>query len=73
MEHGISTALVKVSNGMTNSHISVNLDQKASSKVVLVYLFCCFTSQSTAMVMGGRSVHLTTLYFLGKLEQAINQ
>ena len=27
----------------------------------LVCLFCCFTSQSTAMVMGGRPVHLTTL------------
>ena len=25
-------------------------------------LFCCFTSQATAMVMGGRSVHLTTLF-----------
>ena len=23
---------------------------------------CCFTSQSTAMVMAGRSVHLTTLF-----------
>ena len=25
------------------------------------------------MVMAGWSVHLTTLFFLGKLEQAINQ
>ena len=25
------------------------------------------------MVMAGRSVHLTTLFFLGKLEQAVNQ
>ena len=25
-------------------------------------LFCCFTSQSTAMVMSGRSVHLTKLF-----------
>ena len=33
-------------------------------------LVCCFTSQSTAMVMSRRSVHLTTL-FLGKLEQAV--
>ena len=40
----------------------------------IMHLFCCFTSQSTAMVMevgGGRSVHLTT-FFLGKLEQAVN-
>ena len=39
--------------------------------------FClvCFVAlhpKSIAMVMGGRSVHLTTL-FLGKLEQAVNQ
>ena len=25
-------------------------------------LVCCFTPQSTAMVMSGRSVHLTTLF-----------
>ena len=31
-----------------------------------------FTSQSTAMVMLRRSVHLTTL-FLGKLDKAVNQ
>ena len=37
-----------------------------------VCLFCCFTSQSTAMVMGGRSIHLKH-FFLGKLEQAVNQ
>ena len=38
-------------------------------------LFVCFVAlrpKSTAMVMAGRSVHLTTL-FLGKLEQAVNQ
>ena len=38
---------------------------------LFVCLFCCFTSQ--AMAMAGRSVHLTTLFFLGKLEQAVNQ
>ena len=27
-----------------------------------VCLFCCFTSQSTALVMGGRSIQLTTLF-----------
>ena len=38
-------------------------------------LFVCLVAlcpKSTAMVMVGRSVHLTTL-FLGKLEQAFNQ
>ena len=36
--------------------------------------FCLYAlrPKSTAMVMAGRSVHLTTL-FLGKLEQAVNQ
>ena len=29
---------------------------------LFVCLFCCFTSQSTAMVMGVRSVHLTTFF-----------
>ena len=29
--------------------------------------------KSTAMVMSGRSVHLTILFFLTKLEQAVNQ
>ena len=38
-------------------------------------LFVCFVAlrpKSAAMVMVGRSVHLTT-FFLGKLEQAVNQ
>ena len=38
-------------------------------------LFVCFVAlhpKSTAVVMVGRSVHLTTLS-LGKLEQAVNQ
>ena len=37
--------------------------------------FVCFVAlhpKSTAMVMAGQSVHLTT-FFLGKLEQAVNQ
>ena len=37
--------------------------------------FVCFVAlrpKSTAMVIVGRSVHLTTL-FLGRLEQAVNQ
>ena len=39
-------------------------------------VFVCFVAlrpKSTAMVMAGPSVHLTTLFFLGKLEQAVNQ
>ena len=39
------------------------------------WLFVCFDAlrpKKTAMVMVGRSVHLTTL-FPGKLEQAVNQ
>ena len=40
-----------------------------------MFLFVCFVAlrpKSTAMVMAGRSVHLTTV-LLGKLEQAVNQ
>ena len=40
-----------------------------------MFCFVCFVAlrpKSTAMVMAGRSVHLTTLS-LGKLEQAVNQ
>ena len=38
-------------------------------------LFVCFVAlrpKSTAMVMAGRSVYLIALFFLGKLEQAVN-
>ena len=41
--------------------------------VCFVCLFCCFTPKSTAMVMAGWSVHLATLFFLGKLKHAVNQ
>ena len=34
---------------------------------------CLFVLLLTAMVMAGRSVHPTTLFFLGKLEPAVNQ
>ena len=40
-----------------------------------ICLFVCFVAlrpKSTAMVMAGWSLHLTTL-FLGKLEQAVDQ
>ena len=42
----------------------------------LQILFVCFIAlrhKSTAMVMAGWSVYLTTLFFLCKLEQAVNQ
>ena len=52
------------------------MEDRVKRKCVLnlffVFFNCCLTSQSTAMVMGGRSVHLTKL-FLDKLEQAVNQ
>ena len=36
-------------------------------------LFVALHPKSTVIVMAGQSVHLTTLFFLGKLEQAGNQ
>ena len=36
------------------------------SFVVVVVLFCCFTYKSTAMIMVGGAVHLTTLFFPGQ-------
>ena len=54
---------------------------KVTGQVITLYLiqlwfcFVCFVAlrpKSTAMVIAGRSVHLTTL-FLGRLEQADNQ
>ena len=37
-------------------------DAKLKAKPHDLCLFCCFMSQSTAMVMAGRSVYLTTLF-----------
>ena len=58
-------------------------DKRENTIVYTVYkvacLVCLFVSfvalrpKSTAMVIAGRSIHLTTLFFLGKLEQAVNQ
>ena len=44
------------------THLNVDPSPKILEKAQSVCLFCCFMSQSTAMVMGGRSVHLTTLF-----------
>ena len=41
-------------------------------KCVVVVVFVAIRPKSTAMVMEGRSAHLTTL-FLGKLEEAVNR
>ena len=35
--------------------------------------FVALRPKSTALVMAGWSVHQTTLFFLSKLEQAVNQ
>ena len=42
-------------------------------KFVCLFVFVALSPMSTAMVIAGRSVHLTTLFFLGRLEQAVNQ
>ena len=55
--------------GMTDiCHGRYSINTTKSADVCFVAL----RSKSTAMVMVGRSVHLTEL-FLGKLEQAVNQ
>ena len=62
------------------SQISQLLLEPVFSNFVYIFrmakCFVCFVAlrpKSTAMVIAGRSVHLTTLFFLGKLEQAVNQ
>ena len=47
--------------------------QGGSSFVDRYCLFCCFTSHVKAMVKAGQSVYLTLVFFLAKLEQAVNQ
>ena len=45
--------------------LDLAIKEGKNSKIIFVYLFdliLCFTSQSTAMVMSGGSVHLTTLF-----------
>ena len=42
-------------------------------KLICLVLFVALRPKSTAMVMAGQSVHLTAHFFLGKLEQAVNQ
>ena len=50
----------------------VRNDRVKLGYVLFVFLLYVLYAQSTATVMGGRSVHLTH-FFLGKFEQAVNQ
>ena len=61
--------MTKVTASMESVKTEMSPITTTSNVFSLVY---CFTSLSTAMVMAGRSVHLTA-FFLGKLEQAVNQ
>ena len=57
------------------SEIIKNQYSELIGEINTVDLFVCFVAlrpQSTAVVIAGQSVHLTTL-FLGRLEQAVNQ
>ena len=48
-----------------------DLDLFQVLKQPYICLFVALRPRSTAMVMAGLSIHLTTLFFLGKLEQAV--
>ena len=48
------------------------IEKNPDFRVLFVCLFVALRPKSTAMVIAGQSVHLTTL-FPGKLEQAVNQ
>ena len=63
---------LEVQNGPTGMAYSEVPHQKAWPIVCFV-CFVALRPKSTSMVIAGRSVHLTTLFFLGKLEQAVNQ
>ena len=55
------------------SNHSVLKDIEWTNKGDVCSFVCCITPQSTAMVMLGRSVHLTTPFSLDRLECAVNQ
>ena len=57
-------------NGVITTKISDHCYDIAD--FVCLFVFVALRPMSTAMVIAGRSVHLTTL-FLGRLEQAVNQ
>ena len=49
-----------------------NSDRKYGSAIFVWFIALPPSQQLSAMVMLGRSVHLTTPFYLGKLEQAVN-
>ena len=59
----------KVYNILVNN---TNIEIVAFTCIFTMVGFVALRPKSTAMVIAGRSVHLTTL-FLGRLEQAVNQ
>ena len=68
---GLITIYIVVVYAKTTAEFVEYIKQSSVSD----YQFVCFVAldpKSTAMVMAGRSVHLTTT-FLGKLEQVVNQ
>ena len=55
------------------SNHSVLKDIEWTDKGDVCPFVCCVTPESTAMVMSGRSVHLTTPFSLDRLEHEVNQ
>ena len=65
LEPAVSRSRVKHSTTEPLCSLELSLD-------MLLFVFVALRPKSTAMVIAGRSVHLTTL-LLGRLEQAVNQ
>ena len=57
---------INVVNKVLNGYKNLKFHLKLELNCLFVCLFCSFTSQVTAMVMAGRSVHLTTWASLSK-------
>ena len=74
----VSSMVKSISLSIQISHNEVSIhkdDRRPTCSLLYICLFVCLfalSPKSTAMVIAGRSVHLTTL-FLGRLEQAVNQ
>ena len=47
---------------MIRSSVEWNLERHSSSTCVCLFVFVALRPMSTAMVIAGRSVHLTTLF-----------
>ena len=52
--------------------VSEKYDFVKKHQMICLFVFVALRPMSTAMVIAGRSVHLST-FFLGRLEQAVNQ